>query len=90
MRKVDFCYEQSKKRESLPNWKNKKTSHFDQKRRGFKSNNIFGNNSQKLSNNNYERVYFKNKVPHNTTAPKGRDIPNNFVKNNERKEPIKC
>ena len=36
MRKDDLYYEQSKKRESLPNWKNKKTSHFDQKRRGFK------------------------------------------------------
>ena len=31
MIKADFCYELSKKRESLPNWKNKKTIHFDQK-----------------------------------------------------------
>ena len=45
MRKDDFCYEQSKKREILPNWKNKKTSHFDQKRRGFKSNKSFRKNS---------------------------------------------
>ena len=36
MRKYDLCYEHIKKRESLPNWKNKNTSHFDQKRRGFK------------------------------------------------------
>ena len=45
MRKADFCYEQSKKKESLPTWKNKKTSHFIQKRRGFKSNKSFGNKS---------------------------------------------
>ena len=49
MRKFDFCYEQSKKRESLPNWKNKKTSHFDQKIRGFNSSKSFGKNSQKFS-----------------------------------------
>ena len=36
MRKVYFCFEQSKKREIIPNWKNKKTSNFDQRRRRFK------------------------------------------------------
>ena len=36
MRKDEFCYEQSKKTEILPNWKTKKTTHFDQKRRKFK------------------------------------------------------
>ena len=61
MRKTDFSYEQSKNRESLPNWKNKKTSHFDQKRRGFKSNKSFGSKSQNFSKNNYQ--FFKNKVP---------------------------
>ena len=45
MRKDDFWYEQSKKRESLPNSKTKKTSHFDQMRRGFKSNKSFGSKS---------------------------------------------
>ena len=29
MREVDFYYERSKKRESLHNWKTKKTSHFN-------------------------------------------------------------
>ena len=56
------------KRESLPNWKNKNISHFDQKTRGFKSNNSFGNKSQNFSKNNYQRADFKNKVPHNTTV----------------------
>ena len=53
MRKVEFCYEQSKKSESLPNWKNKKASQFDQKRRGFKSNKSFGSKSHNFSKNNY-------------------------------------
>ena len=74
MRKVDSCYEQIKKRESLLNWKTKKTSHFDQKRRGFKSNTSFGSKSHNFSKNNYQRTDFKNKAPQNTTTPKGRDI----------------
>ena len=90
MRKVELCYEQSKKREILPNWKTKKTSHFDQKRRGCKSNKSFGSKSQNFSKNNYQRTDFKSKSPQNTTAPRGRAIPNNIVKNNEQKEPIKC
>ena len=85
-----FFYEQSRKRESLPNQKNKRTSHFDEKRKGFKSNKFFGNNSQNFSKNNYEGADFKNKKQQNTTIPKGRDIPNNFVKNNEHMEPVKC
>ena len=90
MRKNDFCYEQSKKREILPNWKNKRTSNFDQKRKGFKSNKNFASNSKNFSKNNDEGEYFKNKTQKNSTAPKGRDMPNNFVKNNEHKKPVKC
>ena len=89
MRKDNLCYEHSKKRESLPNQNNKRTSHFDQKRKGFESNKIFGNNSKNFSKNYYQREDFKNKVPQNTTTPKGKDMPNNFVKNNEHKEPVK-
>ena len=54
MRKYDLCYEQSKKREILPNWKTKKTGHFDQKRRGFKSIKSFRTRSQNFSKNNYQ------------------------------------
>ena len=90
MRKIDFCYEQSKKRESLPKLKNKRTCNFDQKRKGFKSNKSFGNNSRNFSMNNYQGTYFKSKTQKNNTTPKGRDMSNNYVKNNEHKEPIKC
>ena len=90
MRKVDFFYEQSKKRESLPTWKTKNTSHFGQKRRGFKSNKSFGIKSQNFSKNNYQKIDFKNRVPQNTATPKGRDMSNNFVKNTEEREHVKC
>ena len=63
MMKTELCYGQGRKRERLPNWKTKKISHFDQKRRGFKSNKSFGSKSQNFSKNNYLKNNFKNKVP---------------------------
>ena len=46
MRKANFCYAQSKnKRKGIPNWKNKRTSNFEQRRKGYKPNKSFGNNS---------------------------------------------
>ena len=33
---------------------------------------------------------FRVKMQQNITTPKGRDMHNNYVKNNEHKEPIKC
>ena len=35
MRKVNFYYEQSKKRENIPSWKNNKASNFDKKKKRF-------------------------------------------------------
>ena len=78
MRKDYLCYEQSNKIESLPNWKTKNTSHFDQKRRGLKSNKCFGSKSHKFFENNYQKMDLKNKVPQNTATPKGRDMPKNI------------
>ena len=72
MTKSDFFYKWSKKRESIPNWKNKRTSNFDQKRKGFKSNKSFGNNSQNFSKNNYQGTYFKGKPQQNITSPKAK------------------
>ena len=60
-RKANFCYEQRKnKKEGIPNWKNKITSNFEQRREGFKPNKSFGNNSRNFSKNNYQGTYFKN------------------------------
>ena len=81
MRKAIFCYEQSKnKREGIPNWKNKRRSNFEQRRKGLKPNKTFRNNSWNFSKNNYQGTYFKGKKQKNITAPKGRDMPNNYVK----------
>ena len=43
----------------------------------------------------YPRIIIKEQVlkikkQQNTISPKGRETPNNYVKNNEHKEPIKC
>ena len=39
--------------------------------------------------NNYQKTDFKNKVPQSTTKSKGRDMPNNFVKNTKQMELFK-
>ena len=71
MRKDKFCYEQSKnKKEGIPNQKNKRTSNFEQRRKGFKPNKSFGNNSRNFSKNNYQGTYFKGKTQQNFTIPK--------------------
>ena len=90
MRKAKLCYRQSKKREIVPYWKNKRMSNFDEKRKCFKSNKSLGNNSQNLSKNNYQGTKFKIKTQQNVAEPKGIYMPNNYVKNNEHKQPIKC
>ena len=46
--------------------------------------------TQKFSKNNYDKTDFNNKIPQNTRASKGRDLSNDFVKNVEQREPIKC
>ena len=33
MRKANFCYEQNRKRENMPNWKAKRSNNFEHKRR---------------------------------------------------------
>ena len=90
MIKDNLCYKQSKNRELIPNQKNKRESNFDHKREGFKPNKNFENNSQNLSKNNYQGTYFKGKTQQNITTQKCGDMPNNYVKNNEYKEPVKC
>ena len=51
----------------------------------MKSDKIFGSKSQNFSKNNYQKTDFKNKV-----ASKDRDMSNNFVRNTEQREPVKC
>ena len=63
---------------------------FYQRRKGFKSNKIFKNNYCIFSKDNYQGTDFKGKTHQNITTLKGRDMPNNYVKNNEQKELVKC
>ena len=45
MRKENFCYEQNRKRENMPNWKAKRSNNFEHKKKGFTPNRNFGNNN---------------------------------------------
>ena len=86
LRKANFCYEQRRnKREGVPNWKGKRTNNFEQRRKSFKSKKNFRNNSRNYSKNTYEGTNFKSNTQQNFTSPNNRDIPNNYVKNNELK-----
>ena len=90
MRKTNFCFEHSKnKREGVPNRKGKRTNNFEQRRKGFKSNINLRNDSRNYSKNNYQETDFKSKTQQNFTASKNIDIPNNYAKNNEQREPVK-
>ena len=77
------------KREGVPNWKGKRINNFEQRRKDFKSNRNFGNNSRNYSKNTYQGTYFKSNTQQNFTAAKNKDIPNNHGKNNEEREPVK-
>ena len=45
MRKANFCYEQNRKKESMSNWKAKRSNNFEQKKKGFVPNRNFRNNN---------------------------------------------
>ena len=87
MQKENFCYEKNRKRESMPNWKAKRSNHFEHKKKGFTPNhNFWNNNTHNFPNNNLQRNKgnshsnpngFRNKEPANNHT--------NYVKNNERK-----
>ena len=45
MRKANLCYEQNHKKESMTNWKDKRTNNFEQRDKGFVPNRNFKNNN---------------------------------------------
>ena len=91
MRKVNLCYEQRiNKREGVPNQKVKIKKNFEQRIKFFTSNRNFRNNSQNNLKNTYQGTKFKSNTQNNFTVAKNRDMPNNHVKNNEQREPVKC
>ena len=92
MRKENFSYEQNCKKESMSNWKAKRSNNFEQKKKGFTPNhNFWNNNIHNFYNKNLQGNKgnshsnpngFRNKEPANNHS--------NYIKNNERKEPVKC
>ena len=53
MRKNFFCYEQNQNRESMPNWKAKRSNNFEHKKKGLISNhNCRNNNTHNFTNKN--------------------------------------
>ena len=88
MRKANFCYEQNRKRENMPNWKAKRSNNFEHKKKGFTPNHNFGNNNgRNFPNNNFQGSIGNSQS--NPNGPRNKELVNNhsnYVKNNERKE----
>ena len=49
MRKANFCYEQNRKWENMPNWKAKRSNNFEHRKKGFTPNRNFGNKLMQCS-----------------------------------------
>ena len=86
MREENLCYHQNtNKRESIPNWKNKRCESFEHKKKGTKFYKNFRNNYQ-----GYQGSNFKNNKQQNPTAIKEREVPIAYDKNTAQREPLKC
>ena len=76
----------------MPNWKAKRSNNFEYKKNGFTSNLNFGNNnSRNVLNKKIQGN--KSNSQQNPNGPRNQEFANNhnnYVKNNERKEPVKC
>ena len=76
----------------MPNQKAKRSNDFEHKSKGFTPNQNFGNNNARNFPNNIFQGNKGNSQP-NSNGPRNKEPANNhtnYVKNNERKEPIKC
>ena len=91
MRKANFCYEQNRKKESMTNWKEKRTNNFVQKKKGFVPNQNFKNNNTR----NFLNKIFEGNKGNSHINPNGQrnkesvNNHSNYTKNFERKEPVK-
>ena len=73
MQKANFCYEQNRKRENMPNWKTKNSNKFEQRKKGFTPNRNFGhNNSCKFPNKNFQENNFKSNSQQNPTVTRNK------------------
>ena len=78
----------------MPNQKTKRSNNFEQRKKSFTTNRNFGhNNSHKFPNKNFQGNNLKSNSQQNPTRTRNKEFTNNhsnYVKINERKEPIKC
>ena len=85
MRKANFCYEQNCKKESMSNWKAKRSNNFEQKKKGFVPNRCFrNNNTPNFPNKNFQRNKGNSQI--NPNGPRNKEPVNNhsnYTKNNE-------
>ena len=91
MRKASFCYEENHKKESMTNWKAKRTNNFEQRKKGFVPNHNFKNNNTQI----FPNKNFQGNKGNSQINPKGQrnkesvNNHNNYTNNFERKEPVK-
>ena len=89
---MNFFYEQNRKKESMSNWKAKRSNNFEQKKKGFVPNHNFrNNNTQNFPNKNFQGNKGNSQINPNGLGNK-EPVNNhsNYTKNNEWKEPVKC
>ena len=92
MRKVNFCYEQNRKKESMTNWKAKRTNNFEQRKKCFVPNQNFkNNNTRNFPNKNFQGNKSNSQInPNGQRNKESVNNHNNYTKNFERKKPVKC
>ena len=77
MRKVNFCYEQNRKKESMTNQKGKINNKFKQKKKGFVPNRNFKNSSTR----NFSSKNFQGRKSNSQTNPnnqRNKESANNY------------
>ena len=76
----------------MSNWKAKRSNNFEQKKKGFIPNRNFrNNNTRNFPNKNFQGNKGNSQL--NPNGPRNKEPANNhnnYIKNNERKEPVKC
>ena len=79
----------------MPNWKTKRpNNNFESRKKNFTPNRNFGhNNLHNIPHRKFQGSNSKGNPQKNPTVTRNekfRNNHNNYVKNNEREEPIKC
>ena len=79
----------------MPNQKTKRpNNNFESRKKKFAPNQNFGhNNSRNIPNRKFQGSNVKGNPQQNPTVTRNKEVTNNhsnYVKNNERKEPIQC